>query len=390
MREKSFIICYLLFAICTLKADWVQVNNGLTEWHINTLTATGNYIFAGTASTGGVFVSTNNGDSWVLTPLHTTTLALASNGNYIYAGYQNGLSYSTNYGASWNFSDLNLWVNAILANGNYVYAGCRDTGVYISTNYGSNWLQSSLNNKIIYAFTLTGNNLFAGGQGIYLSTNTGTNWQLSLLTGPYALASNGNFVFAGLMGGSGVMASTNSGVNWSQTSLNNHTIQALTVSGNNVFAGGGSGIYISNDNGANWLQRNEGMGNYYTLSLCISNGFLFAGTDGIGVWRRPLSELVGIKIISQQVPTYSELNQNYPNPFNPATNIKYQITKSGNVIIKIYNILGKEISTPVNQKQSPGTYEISWDGNNYPNGVYFYRLIADNKIIDTKKMILNK
>ncbi|MFA5405267.1 MAG: right-handed parallel beta-helix repeat-containing protein [Ignavibacteria bacterium] len=88
----------------------------------------------------------------------------------------------------------------------------------------------------------------------------------------------------------------------------------------------------------------------------------------------------------------------YPNPFNPSTNIKYQIVNSENgkwkmgnslVILKIYNIIGKEIATLVNEKQSPGIYEINWDASNYSSGIYFYRITAGG-FTDTKKLILMK
>ncbi len=90
-----------------------------------------------------------------------------------------------------------------------------------------------------------------------------------------------------------------------------------------------------------------------------------------------------------------ELYQNYPNPFNPATTIKYSISSlhamSQQIELKIYDILGKEISTLVNKKQNPGNYQVQWDGKNndgikVSNGVYLYRLKAGS-FVTTKKMI---
>ena len=81
--------------------------------------------------------------------------------------------------------------------------------------------------------------------------------------------------------------------------------------------------------------------------------------------------------------------QNYPNPFNPSTKIKFEIKDSRFTILKIYDILGKEIETLVNEKLSPGTYEVNWNASQYPSGVYFYRLDA-NGFSDMKKMILMK
>ncbi|RPI13606.1 MAG: T9SS C-terminal target domain-containing protein [Ignavibacteriae bacterium] len=100
--------------------------------------------------------------------------------------------------------------------------------------------------------------------------------------------------------------------------------------------------------------------------------------------------IFGVKEISSQVPSGYKLYQNYPNPFNPKTIINYQIAMSNNVKLVIYDVMGKEIAVLVNQKQNAGTYEIDWDAGNYSSGVYFYSLIIDNKIIDSKKMLLIK
>ena len=84
-------------------------------------------------------------------------------------------------------------------------------------------------------------------------------------------------------------------------------------------------------------------------------------------------DCLGIKS-GNEIPQSFYLSQNYPNPFNPATTIYYGIPKSEYVSLKVYDILGKEIASLVNKVQSSGTYEVDWDGTNYPSGVYFYEL----------------
>ncbi|MCW9096104.1 MAG: T9SS type A sorting domain-containing protein, partial [Ignavibacteriaceae bacterium] len=86
--------------------------------------------------------------------------------------------------------------------------------------------------------------------------------------------------------------------------------------------------------------------------------------------------------------TYS-LEQNYPNPFNPSTKIKYSVPQSSQVQIKIFDVLGNEIETLVNEEKRAGTYEINWNAINLPSGVYFYQLRA-GEFVSTKKMILLK
>jgi hypothetical protein len=104
--------------------------------------------------------------------------------------------------------------------------------------------------------------------------------------------------------------------------------------------------------------------------------------------------LIGIKNISSEIPSDYLLYQNYPNPFNPKTKIKFDVPKTGlnglsDVSIKVYDILGREVSVLINERLLPGTYETEFDGTNYSSGVYFYMLIAGSHF-ETKKMVLLK
>jgi hypothetical protein len=81
------------------------------------------------------------------------------------------------------------------------------------------------------------------------------------------------------------------------------------------------------------------------------------------------------------------LHQNYPNPFNPKTIIKYDLPQQTKVLLKIYDILGNEVITLVNETKPSGQYEVEFDGTNLSSGVYFYRIEA-GEFIETKKLIL--
>jgi len=89
------------------------------------------------------------------------------------------------------------------------------------------------------------------------------------------------------------------------------------------------------------------------------------------------------------VPAEFAIYQNYPNPFNPTTKIRYQLPKESKVIIKIYDILGSEVVTLLNEKKEPGVYEVDFMASHLPSGTYIYRIIA-GKFVETKKMILLK
>jgi hypothetical protein len=95
----------------------------------------------------------------------------------------------------------------------------------------------------------------------------------------------------------------------------------------------------------------------------------------------------GIQTI--EIPNYYSLGQNYPNPFNPATVIKFTLPESQNVKLVVFDILGREVKTLVNEVRSPGVYEVNFDASGLSSGIYFYRLITDN-FTDTRKMLMIK
>ncbi len=102
-------------------------------------------------------------------------------------------------------------------------------------------------------------------------------------------------------------------------------------------------------------------------------------------WTTP----IGIQNISTEIPTEYKLYQNYPNPFNPMTNINFDILKSGIVKITIYDLLGREVETLVNQDMTPGRYKVDFSAINYASGMYIYR-ITSNDFVDVKKMLIVK
>lgn len=92
---------------------------------------------------------------------------------------------------------------------------------------------------------------------------------------------------------------------------------------------------------------------------------------------------------NNEIPKVFRLYNSYPNPFNPLTKIKFVIPKSSYVKLIIYDVLGREIKTLVNEKLNAGRYEINWDGSGYPSGVYIYELHTSD-FVDVKKMMLIK
>ncbi len=100
----------------------------------------------------------------------------------------------------------------------------------------------------------------------------------------------------------------------------------------------------------------------------------------------------GVKELDSNIPTEYSLSQNYPNPFNPSTKIRFSLNTSGNVSLKIYDVLGKEITTLVDKYMDAGNYEADFNaaetGKNLTSGVYIYQLKLKDKILSNKMMIL--
>jgi phosphatidylserine/phosphatidylglycerophosphate/cardiolipin synthase-like enzyme len=108
--------------------------------------------------------------------------------------------------------------------------------------------------------------------------------------------------------------------------------------------------------------------------------YQFGGLDSI---------LVGVDQVDNQIPTSFSLLQNYPNPFNPTTRIQYALPSAQRVLLKVYDILGREVATLVNEQQNPGSYRVELNAGGLASGVYFYRLEA-GKFVEQRKMLLLK
>ena len=116
----------------------------------------------------------------------------------------------------------------------------------------------------------------------------------------------------------------------------------------------------------------------------------YTGGDGSGDTYISLTNVhLLVNKIESETPAKYELYQNCPNPFNSTSNFKFEIAKLGNAKIVVYDIMGREVQTLVNESLKPGTYEVMFDGSMLNSGVYFYKLETENRI-STKKMLLLK
>ena len=109
-----------------------------------------------------------------------------------------------------------------------------------------------------------------------------------------------------------------------------------------------------------------------------------------GVYNSNFQNVLAVNNISSEIPNGFSLSQNFPNPFNPVTKINYELQITNYVSLKVFDILGNEVATIVNEKQNAGTYEVEFDGSNLPSGIYFYSLYLNQNLVETKKSLLTK
>lgn len=120
----------------------------------------------------------------------------------------------------------------------------------------------------------------------------------------------------------------------------------------------------------------------YPLLNYFYNDLSYARIDG-----HEFGTFVGIDRLNDPVPSSFELQQNYPNPFNPSTIIKFQIPSTGHVTLRVFDLLGREVATLVNEEMMPGRYERTFDGSSFAGGMYFCRL-QSNESSATRKLVL--
>ncbi len=408
--KKIITLFLILKSICFAQNFWepigFQEEEEILSIGINSVNGD---IFIGTADPNfaRIHLSQDNGNTWTQTGLtglsgwinsvssidiNSSGYLFASTGAFLYRSTDNGVTWQDVLGPPYCCFEATVF-NSM----NHTLTNAGDTaGILRSEDNGNTWTlfnQGLSSSNIFYDLVINSSEqIFAAkGDGIYRSNNNGEVWsQILSNVGILSIAFNSDgHIFGGKLGG--IVRSTNNGSSWA-LSINFATSfiwSLLILDDGHIFAcSSNEGIFHSTDNGDNWEQLNQGLTNLTVWSLALSpNGYLFAGTeDGIFRSVQPVTSIIEE---SNKIPSAFVLNQNYPNPFNSSSIIRYSVPHSSGVVIKVFDILGNEIETLVNEEKPVGTYEITWYAENLPSGVYFYRLQAGN-FVETKKMILLK
>ena len=374
-----------------------------------------------------------------------------SNNNYVYAEYQYGsFARSTDGGNNFSYglngvsgSDRFNWSTPFIidpTNPRKLYLGSQR--LYRTTNRAVSWTPVSpdLTNgtpsgnlvygtittiasapsdtNVVYVGTDDGNvqvTLDGGANWIKISNPLPVRWVTRVAVDPY----NAMIAYVTLSGFRydeylpHIFRTTDAGASWQTISSNlpDTPVNDIIVDPDStvrLYVATDVGVFVSDSLGNSWNYLGENLPNAPISDLVLHHPTrtLIAATFGRSMYSIDLTPLTNIKNEIASVQNFV-LYQNYPNPFNPSTKIKYRIqtppvssplvkgrTKEGFVTLKVYDILGKEVATLVNEEKQPGTYEVEFNSHsseirNLTSGIYFYRLKAGN-YIETKKMVLMK
>jgi hypothetical protein len=136
------------------------------------------------------------------------------------------------------------------------------------------------------------------------------------------------------------------------TGLTDLTIMALALNGSNLYATTlTAGLFVSTNNGESWTKADSSSINAQILSLAADQQNLYAGTSSNGVIYRPVSGITSVSHPGNVLPGDFKLYQNYPNPFNPSTVIRYRLPVSSHAVFKIFDVLGRQVETLLNEQQ---------------------------------------
>ncbi len=410
------------------------------------------YIGLNEYSTGGVFKTTNGGTLWqpVSPNKHViTNMAWNESKSTLYVvSRENGVFKTNDNGTTWtelskNFSNKSINAIAIESPGT-LYVGGTNGTVYKTTDDGSTWSDVSVTSMTMEVNTLlilSPGTVLAGMTygGISKTTDGGATWSrlLNTTTTVYDLLmespgvlysrtplinksvdggvtwANRSFISIGVELGfpirvaiespgvmyatmktslvKGIYKSTDSANTW--TAVNDGlsdwdiTSYAIPMPGTVYASSSSKGVFKTTSGGTNWIDVSTGMSDKHVKVLTMSSSSIYAGTlNGIFKTTRPTE----VKENSpNMLPEKFELSQNYPNPFNPTTNINFAVSRNGFVSLKVFDILGREVATLVNEQMNSGSYKASFDGKGLSSGMYLYQLRSGNNI-ETRCMMLLK
>lgn len=366
-------------------ANWTDISNKF-PYDVYYMHNYNNEIFALTATSGkSIYVSSDGGENWTL---RSSIPTVTGNGAII-----------------WMTSD-----------GDKLYAVSNRKSFYTSTDNGKTWTETIINTTAggnMTCFATASNTMVStiNGTGAVVSTDGGQNWTINNPTNPalqvtYVINFNGSVY--GITSGSGVHKFNVATNSWESVSaglpdaLSFQISKAFVKNGNSLyvstigFLDSKISIYSSIDNGVNWASvSTTGLDNLNaatsstSVAFTTQNMFIYDSKNNIATVYKMSVAPNSVDNHLYEAPSQFELSQNYPNPFNANTSIRFHLTKSNHVTLKVYDVFGKEMAILIDEEMAEGIYNVSCNLDYLTSGMYLYKLNV-GVYSATKRMILAK
>ncbi len=372
-----------------------------------------------------VYRSTNGGTTWTIATFPSTALGylnsihMIDNNTGWACGSNTSVFKTTNGGSSWDsvptpFGDQTsktlskvIFVNA---NTGWIFSKTSMTGdstIIKTTNGGTSWVKQKLSTntgsstQIYWADMVDANTGYCVNYTPrpYKTTDGGNTWELNTIADAFGgymygidmIDANTGYI----AGSSGKMyKTTNGGTMWdtltNRPGWSSPYWYGVKFKNANigVFCGNYGMTAITTNGGTSFMLENTSGSTLYNLFLTPLQGYTVGSSSSI---HRNDALPTGTGNNLSEVPNQFELAQNYPNPFNPVTTIRFALPKAAIVTMKVYDMLGREVIRAINNVgYSSGWNTFTFDGSKLSSGVYFYSIVIDNKVMDTKRMVLVK
>jgi photosystem II stability/assembly factor-like uncharacterized protein len=430
MRTKLFLLIVFIINITAIaQTYWIQQTSP-TSNSLNCVKAVDSNVVWACGDLGVVLRTINGGTDWTVTNSPNAEWdcpcieAINADTAWVVSVKNNGgntaLYKTTDGGVTWtskqssNEDECFYNVVKFYDKDSGILYGDPENGyfaIYTTIDGGETWTRSdsskiparegSSEYGVTNNLAISGNKAWFGTQNnginarIFYSKDRGKTWSANPIENIYAITAIAfSSELNGIMIGDydNIGYTRDGGVTWIFSNTFALDVRDISYVASSSFIAVGYKYYISNDGGANWTERATNMlVSLNAVSFAnLSTGWAVGLLGKILKWTGgPISELpVSIKDeFDNNVPSKFEVMQNYPNPFNPSTKIKYSIPQQAFVVLKVYDLFGREVVTLVNEEKPLGIYQVTFNGSNLPSGVYFYQVKA-NDYVETKKMVL--
>lgn len=411
------LIIYCLFIIPSVfcQTGWIQSSLGTSKlMSVSFVDSKTGYVFT---LSNKIYKTTDGGAEW--REFETPGAAMTGSFNDANIGIYTGSfpQVTTNGGSSWTYGGgitprpgstgaTIILKNSIMVNAHTGFSVGNEFGmmgssfyvigkIYRTTNSGTYWELMSLGGVDEYDVKMDKKGkLYVVWAALITSEDYGQTWSYVSGTNQAVFSMSeifGDTIYLSATEGK-LLRSFNQGLNWNlyQTQSADTLKKIFFIDNKTGWVCGDSGyVFHTTNSGTNWIRQNTGT----TKDI---NGICFVNKDtGFAVGNNGLllktytGGVVGVNDPGSFIPEKYDLSQNYPNPFNPVTKIRYELPSDNFVSIIVYDLLGREIKTVVNEFKTAGSYFFNFNGSGLPSGIYYYKMKA-GEYQQIRKMTLIK